>query len=91
MKQRPQGVQRDMHSEAAWIAAFKPKDEDDGARVAEVMGSRRQWLPIIMGLDRDKHEFVLFHAVTGQAVITWIDMPLRPAAPKPRGLYKGGS
>jgi DNA helicase HerA-like ATPase len=91
MKQRPQGVQRDMHSETAWIAAFKPKDEDDGARVAEVMGSRRQWLPILMGLDRDKREFVLLHSVTGQAVITWVDMPLKPAAPKPRGLYKGGS
>lgn len=90
MKQRPQGVQRDMHSESVWIAAFKPKDEDDAARVAEVMGSKRMWIPILMGLDRDKHEFVLLNAATGQAVITWVDIPLKPAAPKRRGLYKGG-
>jgi len=95
MKQRPQGVQRDMHSETTWIAAFRPKDEDDALRVAEVMGSKRKWMPVLMGtedgggLNRDKHEFVLLNVVTGQAVITWVDMPLRPAAPKPRGLYKG--
>lgn len=90
MKQRPQGIQRDMHSEAAWIAAFKPKDEDDAARVAEVMGSKRMWIPILMSLDRDKRELVLLNAVTGKAVITWVDTPLKPATPKRRGLYKGG-
>jgi KaiC/GvpD/RAD55 family RecA-like ATPase len=90
MKQRPQGIQRDMHSEAAWIAAFKPKDEDDAARVAQVMGGRRMWLPILMGLDREARELVLLHSVTGQAVITWVDIPLRPAVPNRRGLYPGG-
>lgn len=91
MKQRPQGVQRDMHSEAVWIAAFRPKDEDDAARVAEVMGSKRVWIPILMSLDRDAHELVLLNAVTGRAVITWVDIPLKPAAPKRRGLYQKGS
>lgn len=90
MKQRPQGIQRDMHSEAAWIAAFKPKDEDDAARVAQVMGGRRMWLPILMGLDREARELVLLHSVTGQAVITWVDIPLRPAEPNRRGIYQGG-
>lgn len=87
MKQRPQGVQRDMHSEASWVTAFKPKDEDDGARVAQIMGGRRVWLPILQQLDRDKREFVLLHAVTGEAVISWIDVPLRPAVPERRGIY----
>lgn len=88
MKQRPQGIQRDMHSEAAWIAAFKPKDEDDAMRVAQVMGSKRRWLPVLMGLDRHRREFVLLHSRSGDAVITWIDVPLKPAAPPERGLYR---
>lgn len=91
MKQRPQGVQRDMHSEAVWIAAFRPKDEDDALRVAEVMGAKRTWAPVLMGLDRDRHEFVLLNAVTGQAVISWVDIPLKPATPPRRGLYKGST
>jgi nucleoside-triphosphatase THEP1 len=89
MKQRPQGTQRDMHSETAWILAFQPKDEDDGIRVAQVMGSRRAWLPVLMnGLDAEAHEFVLLNTRTKAAVITWIDTPLRPAAPPRRGLYQ---
>ena len=79
MKQRPQGVQRDMHSESGWLAAFRPKDEDDGIRVAQVMGSRRIWLPILMSLNRAKRELVLQHVVSGEAVITWVDIPFRPA------------
>lgn len=90
MKQRPQGIQRDMHSETSWVAAFKPKDEEDGARVAEVMGGRRFWLPILMSLDRDRHQFVLLHSVSGDAVITWVDVPLQPVAPERHGIYKGG-
>lgn len=88
MKQRPQGVQRDMHSETMWIAAFKPKDEEDGFRVAQIMGSHRLWLPRLMALDADRHEFILLHVRTGQAVITWIDIPLKPATPKRRGVYR---
>ena len=91
MKQRPQGIQRDMHSEAAWIAAFKPKDEEDAVRVAQIMGGRKRWLPVLMGLDRDRHEFVLLHSRTGDAVITWVDIPLRPAAQPKRGHYRKAS
>jgi KaiC/GvpD/RAD55 family RecA-like ATPase len=91
MKQRPQGALRDMHSEASWVVAFQPKDEEDGMRVAQVMGNKNAWLPVLMGLNREKHECVLLHAVTRRAVITWIDEPLRPAEPPPPGLYKGGS
>lgn len=91
MKQRPQGTQRDMHSETAWIAAFAPKDEDDALRVAEVMGGKRRWMPVLMSLRRDLRQFVLLHVVTGQAVITYVDVPLRPAQPPRRGLYRGGN
>lgn len=87
MKQRPQGIQRDMHSETAWIAAFKPKDEEDAIRVAQIMGSKRQWLPVLMNLDRDRHEFVLLHNRTGEAVITWVDTPLKPPKSTKRTLY----
>ena len=77
--------------ESAWIAAFAPKDEDDALLVAEVMGGKRRWMPILMNLRRDLRQFVLLHVVTGQAVITYVDVPLRPAAPPRRGLYRGGS
>ncbi len=91
MKQRGQGALRDMHSEAAWIAAFRPKHEEDGKYVGAIMGSWRVWLPILRSLDRSKREFVLLHSVTQQAVITWVDTPLRPAAPPKRGLYRRAS
>lgn len=87
MKQRGQGVQRDMHSETAWIAAFRPKHQEDGEYVAMVMGNKREWLPVLRSLDRERHEFVLLHAVTGDAVISWVDTPLQPAVPQPRGVY----
>lgn len=88
MKQRPQGVQRDMHSETTWVAAFRPKDEDDALRVAEVMGGKRLWVPRLMSLDRDRHEFVLLNVRTGRAIVTWVDVPLKPAVPERRGLYQ---
>lgn len=78
MKQRPQAVQRDMHSESSWVCSFKPKDEDDGKRYAEIFGSRAYWLPVLMSLDRSKFEFLLKHESTGEAVISWVDLPLEP-------------
>ena len=90
MKQRPQGVARDMHSESTWAAAFQPKDEDDAKRYAEVLGGRRKWMSVLDALDRDKHEFVLSNSRTRKAVITWVDVPLRPLAPPSRtGDYAG--
>ena len=87
MKQRGQGVLRDMHSEAAWIAAFKPKHEEDAKYVGATMGSWRTWLPVLQSLNRDRHEFVLLHSVTGEAVISWVDIPLKPAGKPPAGVY----
>jgi nucleoside-triphosphatase THEP1 len=82
MKQRPQGVQRDMHSEAAWVVSFRPKDEDDAKRYAELFGSRKQYQPVLMSLDRTKYEFLIQHARSGMAVISWIDVPIEPLPKK---------
>lgn len=82
MKQRPQGVQRDMHSESMWTASFKPKDRGDLERFAELFGSKRDWIPVFDSLDMMSHEFILRHSKTGQAVISWVDKPL--AAPPKR-------
>jgi hypothetical protein len=78
LKQRPQGAKREMHSETYWTGAFRPKDEDDIERFAQLFGNKKQWMPVIRSLDLDKHEFVLKSTRTGLAVITWIDTPLRP-------------
>jgi nucleoside-triphosphatase THEP1 len=83
MKQRPQGIQRDMHSEATWVVSFKPKDEDDALRYAEILGGKKQWGPILSQLDREEHEFVIKYERTGDAAVSWVDMPLKPAR-KPR-------
>jgi len=78
MKQRPQGIQRDMHSESMWTASFAPKDRGDLERFAELFGSKRDWMPVFDSLDPDKHEFILRHSRTRQAVISWVDVPLAP-------------
>jgi hypothetical protein len=83
MKQRPQGVQRDMHSEASWVVSFHPKDEDDAERYAQIFGGRREWKPLLLGLDRSKHEFLLKHETTDSAVVSWVDIELKPPD-KPR-------
>ena len=89
MKQRPQGVQRDMHSEASWVVSFKPKDEDDAVRYAQILGGKKQWMPVLMSLDRESHEFVIKHEVTGDAVISRIGTTLKPVRTEKRGIYKG--
>ena len=89
MKQRPQGVQRDMHSEASWVVSFRPKDEDDARRYAEILGGKKEWLPVLMSLDRAAHEFVIKHEVTGDAVISRVDTPLKPLRVEKRGVYRG--
>jgi hypothetical protein len=78
LKQRPQGAKREMHSESLWTVEFRPKDEDDLERWAQLLGNKKAWTPIIKGLDMDKHEFIIKSSRTGLAVISWIDTPLRP-------------
>ena len=81
MKQRPQGALRDMHSEAYWTAAFKPKDRADLERWAELFGSRRDWMPVFDSLDRQQREFILGNPVHNEAYISWVDTPLEPIKP----------
>lgn len=81
MKQRPQGVQRDMSSETWWTVAFVPKDEADAERFAELFGPRREWLPVFRQMDPDNHEFLIRHTRSRDAFISWVDEPLEPVAP----------
>lgn len=81
MKQRPQGVQRDMHSETQWTFAFVPKDRNDAERFAELFGSKKDWLPVFDSMNPDNHEFLVRHTRSRAAYISWVDEPLRPVPP----------
>jgi nucleoside-triphosphatase THEP1 len=82
MKQRPQGVQRDMSSETWWTFAFVPKDHNDAERFAELFGSRRDWLPVFESMDPDNHEFLVRHTRSRNAYISWVDTPIQPVKPR---------
>jgi nucleoside-triphosphatase THEP1 len=58
MKQRPQGATREMHAETAYTFSFKPKDANDAERIAEIFGDKRGLTPVLLGLKRDKYEFL---------------------------------
>lgn len=88
MKQRPQGVQRDMSSETWWTFAFVPKDRADAERFAELFGSKRDWLPVFDQMDPDNHEFLVRHTRSRQAYISWVDEPL-VAIPPPDNRRSG--
>jgi hypothetical protein len=57
--QRPRNVTRYMWSEPAWVAAFRPDDEDEAKRVAEIIGGRRAFTQELLSLKR--HEFILIN------------------------------
>jgi hypothetical protein len=76
-KQRAQGVQRDMHSETDWKFAFQMNDELDNERLAELFGPRRLWLPVVLGLDREKFEFLVQHKLNKATFISWVDKPAK--------------
>lgn len=78
-KQRVQGVQRDMHSESDWKIAFKMNDQTDNERLAELFGKKSLYLPVIESLDRERHEFLIQHKLTGATFISWVDKPISPA------------
>ena|SRR6266568_629207 len=78
MKQRPIGVVREQHSESKWKAVFPPADRGDMDRFAELLGTHRDWTPVLEDLNQDAHQFVLKHTLTGTAYITLVDTELRP-------------
>jgi len=84
-KQRPQGTQREMHSESWWKASFQPADESDMERVAELYGPKRLWMEVLRNLRQDRREFLIRHTRTGQSFISWVDTPLRPRPRHPDG------
>lgn len=84
MKQRPQGVLRDMHSETYWKAAFPPEDRGDLERWSELFGARRDWMPVFDSLDPSKREFIIRHSRSRESYISWVDVPLRPVKPPKR-------
>ncbi len=80
-KQRPQGIQRDMHSETDWKVAFRMNDFEDNERTAQMFGAKRSFTPVLESLDRERHEFLIQHKLDGATYISWVD---RPLAPPPR-------
>lgn len=68
--QRPTGVNRNVHSNTHWTASFQPADEDDGKRVAELYGNRRYYTEVLMELNREHHEMLLKHHLTGRCYRT---------------------
>jgi len=68
--QRPSDVTRYPHSEARWTVAFRPKDQDDRKRVAEVLGNRRYYMDVLASLDNERHQFVIKRELTGQVFIS---------------------
>ncbi|MGH7240414.1 MAG: helicase HerA domain-containing protein [Candidatus Saccharimonadales bacterium] len=67
--QRPRFVSRYMFSEPIWAVAFRPQDEDDALRVAEILGSRKKYKDILLE-ELDRYEFLLVHKPTREAVIS---------------------
>lgn len=78
--QRPAGVPRYVHSEAGWTVSFKPKDQDDRDRIAEVFGNRNYYRAALESLDRERHQFVIKRELTGEAFISSLP-PTRPVLP----------
>jgi hypothetical protein len=72
-----------MHSETDWKLAFKMNDYEDNERLAQLFGSKRSYVPVIESLDREKHEFLIQHKLTGNEFISWVDTPLVPPARAP--------
>lgn len=68
--QRPRHVSRQMHSQSTWSISFRPDDEDDAKRVAEILGSRREYTPLLLELE--PYQFVMVRRRTREAYISRI-------------------
>lgn len=86
--QRPQGVSRYMHSESSWTVCFKPKDDDDAERVAQVLGNKKYYLRVLDSLDATKREFLLVHNLTKENYISFIPPKWRMRGKKTEGSEK---
>lgn len=79
--QRPFRVNRTMWSEASWTVAFKPKDEEDAKRVAEVLGSRKEFTEVIMN-NLKRNEFLIVQRDSKAAYISKIKGSLTASSGK---------
>lgn len=82
-KQRAQGIQRDMHSETDWKICFRMNDYEDNERAAQLFGAKRLYVVVLESLDRERHEFLIQHKLTGAQYISWVDRPLAPPTSAP--------
>lgn len=69
--QRPRFVSRYMWTESKWLAAFRPSDQEEAVRVAEILGDRKRYRDILMQLE--PYEFILRHVRSNKEVITRLD------------------
>lgn len=74
-KQRAQGVQRDMHSESVWTICFKLSDRKDIEYAAEIFGDKKEFVPILQGLSKEDHEFLIQSKNNEVVYISWVDKP----------------
>lgn len=71
--QRPTRVSRSMWSEPYWLFIFRPEDEDDLKRVAELSGSKRLVLDVVPTLG--SHEFLMLRRRPERlAVVSQVEM-----------------
>jgi nucleoside-triphosphatase THEP1 len=70
MKQRPQGVTREVAAETVYTFSFKPKDAADAERTAEIMGDKKGLTGVLLSLDRQKYEFLAKSEKTGAVFIS---------------------
>lgn len=76
-KQRVQGVERDATGNTDWKFAFRPNDQQDTERVAEIFGKRQDVMPVLNSLDREKFEFLVQHKLNMRTYISWVDRPVK--------------
>lgn len=57
--QRPAYVSRYMWSEPSWIVAFAPSDEEEAARVGQILGGRKLYTQELMNLER--YQFIIIN------------------------------
>lgn len=69
--QRPRGVNRHMAAEPVWSVAFRPDDEDDAIRTAEIIGGRKKYRDVLM--DLEPFEFLIIHRRRREAYRTRLD------------------
>lgn len=74
--QRPAGVVRTMHSEPEWSVFFKPKDEEDAERLAQIAGNKLYYRRALASLNANRFEFLLVHNLTGESYIS--SLPKKP-------------